>query len=187
VSVAGCRRTSPCTGVLTQPVRGSPVAAVSRQQKLFMPKRQAIRDSLALIFAGINKLKEAFPHKAFTIDGRLVGDIGEVIAALEYEVTLYEVLRPGYDGETPDGRRVQIKATFKDSLTFKGTPDYYLGFKLDDDGEYDEVYNGPGCLIFERFQHRGGIGQVLLAFPIRELRLLSVRVPEGERIRRRQS
>lgn len=29
-----------------------------------------------------------------------------------------------------DGRHVQIKATFKNSLTFRRVPDYYLGFKL---------------------------------------------------------
>lgn len=46
-----------------------------------MSNREAITDSLALILEGIRRLGAAFPHRALTIDGRLVGDIGEVIAA----------------------------------------------------------------------------------------------------------
>ena len=52
----------------------------------------SITEGLALIFRGIDRLREAFPNRAFTIDGRL-GDIGEVIAALEYDLTLDPVSR----------------------------------------------------------------------------------------------
>ncbi len=92
--------------------------------------RAAISEALRLIFQGIENLKQEFPNRAFTIDGRLVGDVGEIIAALEYDVRLHDVSQPNHDGTTSDGRNVQIKATFKDSLTFKTVPDYYLGFKL---------------------------------------------------------
>jgi hypothetical protein len=44
---------------------------------------------------------------------------------------------------------VQIKATFKDNLSFRATPDYYLGFKLYPNGNYDEVYNGPWPANFQ--------------------------------------
>jgi hypothetical protein len=75
-------------------------------------KRAVISEALRLIFQAIEKLKEAFPNRAFTIDGRLVGDVGEVIAALEYDVVLHDVSRPNHDATTSDGRNVQIKATF---------------------------------------------------------------------------
>ena len=55
---------------------------------------QPIKEGLTLIFQGIKRLHEAFPSRAFTIDGRLVGDIGEVIAELEYDLTLDEVSVP---------------------------------------------------------------------------------------------
>ena len=79
---------------------------------------QTIKEALTLIFQGIERLHEAFPSRAFTIDGRLVGDIGEVIAELEYDLTLDEVSVRDHDAQMRNGRRVQIKATFKDSLTF---------------------------------------------------------------------
>src|SRR6266542_2895798 len=116
-----------------------------------MPRRRAITEALALIFEGIARLKQTFRNRAFTIDGRLVGDIGEVIAALEYDVVLFETSQPDHDGTTSAGRRVQIKATYKDSLTFKTVPDYYLGFKLFPDGRHEEVFNGPGRIILERY------------------------------------
>ncbi len=149
--------------------------------------RESITRGLADIFKGIEHLREAFPNRAFTIDGRLVGDIGEVIAALEYDLTLDTVSQPTHDATCADGRLVQIKATFKDALTFKTCPDYYLGFKLFPDGRYEEVFNGPGLLIQERFSARRGIGQQLLSFPIAQLRNVSAQVTAAERIPKREA
>jgi hypothetical protein len=150
--------------------------------------RQAITEGLALIFQGIARLREAFPNRAFTIDGRLVGDLGEVIAGLEYDVDLDDVSRPDHDARTGDGRRqVQIKATFKDSLTFKTCPDLYLGFKLYPDGRHEEVFNGPGRIILQRYSGRKGIGKNLLSLPIGELRSLSAQVDAVDRVPRREA
>lgn len=151
-----------------------------------MPKRDAIKYSLALIFEGIAHLKKTFKGREFTIDGRLVGDIGEVIAALEYDVTLFETSQPDHDGTDSDGRRVQVKATFQEKLTFKTVPDYYLGFKLYPDGRHEEIFNGPGTVIRDRYSHRKGIGTQLLSFPIAELKRLSRDVLPHERIRKRE-
>jgi len=148
---------------------------------------QQIDEGLKLIFRGIALLHKAFPKRAFTIDGRLVGDIGEMIAELEYDLTLDEVSAADHDAQTRDGRRVQIKATFKDSLTFKTCPDYYLGFKLYPDGRFEEVFNGPGRLIQRRYAERKGIGKELLSFPIKELRALSEQVAAPERVPRREA
>ena len=149
--------------------------------------QDAITDALKMIFDAIERLKEAFPNRAFTIDGRLVGDVGEVIAALEYDLVLHEVSQPTHDATTSDGRNVQIKATFKDSLTFKTVPDYYLGLKLYPDGRHEEVFNGPGRIIYDRYARRKGVGVVLLSFPIAELRRLSNDIPANERIPNRNA
>jgi hypothetical protein len=164
-----------------------PILYLGRQKGPSMDSRHAIiSEALELIFRGIRHLRNAFPPRAFTIDGRLVGDIGEIIAAIEYDIKLDDVSQPGHDGQTSDGRRrVQIKATFKDQLTFKTTPDYYLGFKLFEDGRYEEVFNGPGRLIQDRYAKRKNLGIILLAFPVSELKALSKSVPPDERIPKR--
>lgn len=51
-----------------------------------MPTRQEIARALESIFSGIAHLNDSFPSRQFTIDGRLVGDVGEVIAAMVYEI-----------------------------------------------------------------------------------------------------
>ncbi|MBE3024828.1 hypothetical protein GQ37_005345 [Janthinobacterium sp. BJB1] len=151
-----------------------------------MPKHKALSDGLALIFQGIAHLNSTFPNRKFTVDGRLVGDIGEIIAELEYDIILDEVSQPAYDGVTSDGKkRVQIKATFKDSLTFKGTPDYFLGFKLFPDGRHEEIYNGPGSIIYDRYAHRRGIGSTLLSFPNAVLKELSSAVAPDSKVQKR--
>jgi hypothetical protein len=147
--------------------------------------RAAINQALHLIFLAIEQLKAAFPNRVFTIDGRLVGDVGEVIAALEYDLVLHDVSQPKHDAVTSDGRNVQIKATFKESLTFKTIPDYYLGFKLYPDGRHEEVFNGPGRLIYERYVARKDVGVKLLSFPVSELRRLSEQVADCDRVPRR--
>ena len=83
-----------------------------------MPKRQIITEGLALIFQGIERLRSIFPNRKFTIDGLLVGVIGEVIAELEYDVVIHEVSQPNHDKNTTDVRNgiYRIRATFKDHL-----------------------------------------------------------------------
>ena len=151
-----------------------------------MNEKERIASALKLIFEGINNLKETFPRKEFTIDGRLVGDIGEVIASLEYDVNLFDVLVRGHDGQTSDGRLVQVKATFKDSLTFRTVPDYYLGIRLYRNGTHEEIFNGPGRFIYEKYRHRKGIGKDLLSFPNSDLQELSSRVSDSDRVPKRR-
>jgi hypothetical protein len=150
-----------------------------------VPSHEIIEDSLKKIFSGIKQLKDALPSKEFTIDGRLVGDIGEAIVQRDYNLTLYDGLAKDYDGETPCGKRVQIKATFKDQLTFKKVSDYYLGIKIHEDGSYTEIFNGPGSTIAKQYSHRKGFGKDLLSFPNKKLRQLSNSITNEHRIQKR--
>ncbi len=150
-----------------------------------MAKQELIEAALKDIFSGIELLRKAQPKKEFTIDGRLVGDIGETIVERDYDLRLYSGMEKDYDGETPCGRKVQIKATFKDSLTFKKVSDYYIGIKISQDGSYTEIFNGPGSYIANEYSHRKGFGEKLLSFPNKRLKELSSEVPLGERIQKR--
>lgn len=84
----------------------------------------------------------------FTPDGRMVGDIGEVIASVFYRVNLHNVGRHDWDG-THNSRNVQIKATSGDDTYLKEPPKdgfadgLLMVFKIDrETGEYDLIYNG---------------------------------------------
>ena len=105
---------------------------------------EAVRQMLAIV----QELCIAYPNKRFTLDGRLVGDIGEVLVEEAYDLSLFSDLRRHHDAQCSDGRLVQIKATMKKSLTFPGdhVPDYYLGVQVGADGKFLEIFNGPGAI-----------------------------------------
>lgn len=85
----------------------------------------------------------------FTLDGNLVGDIGEAIAAELFGVTLVETKSTeGIDGYAPNGRTVQVKATGTGrGPAFRCTEtraDHLLFFDLDfETAKGHVVFNGP--------------------------------------------
>lgn len=99
--------------------------------------------------------------RKFTLDGRLIGDIGEVLASEQYDITLLSSSTKDYDAKTTDGRMIQIKATMKDKLTFpvNKVPKYYLGIKIDENGDIVEIYNGPGKNIADILCNRKASSQ----------------------------
>jgi hypothetical protein len=149
-------------------------------------KLEQLKAEIKKLHETVSVLKELFPvkEKGFTLDGRLVGDIGEVIAEEHFQIKLHEKVKAYYDAVTtyePE-LNVQIKATFKDQLTYTHNPDYFIGIKLHKNGDYDIVYNGPGKYIHEAFQHRKGIGKQLLSFPVTKLQELNDKINDHERI-----
>ncbi len=86
--------------------------------------------------------------RKFTPDGRLVGDIGEIIAAAFYQVKLHDVGRHDWDG-TYNGKNVQIKATSGKGTYLKEPPKdgfadgLLMVFQINQEtGEFKSVYNG---------------------------------------------
>jgi hypothetical protein len=74
----------------------------------------SIREAVSTMLQTVQLLREAFPKKRFTLDGRLVGDIGEILVEKAYDLTLFENLQKHHDGRAQDGRLVQIKATMQE-------------------------------------------------------------------------
>ena len=133
------------------------------------------------------QLHNEYPKRRFTLDGRLVGDIGEVLAEGEYDIELYDGLQKHHDAKASDGRQVQIKATMKDSLTFPvdHVPDYYLGIKIEHDGTLTEIFNGPGSVAFEAVKNRQPTKTNLHSVHINTLKRLNEEVHLRDKIPKR--
>lgn len=147
-----------------------------------------VPEAVCALLRIVDQLRAAHGNrKPFTLDGRLVGDIGEVLAEREYDLTLYEKLERHHDATFGDGKRVQIKATMKDSLTFPGghLPDFYLGIKILPDGTIEEIFNGPGKIAFRAVEKRQTPKTNLHSIPLHTLRALQAAVPPSERVPRR--
>ena len=110
------------------------------------------------LLAVTNSLKEKYKHhnKSFTLDGKLVGDIGEVLVAEYYGLTLYGDNTPTHDGfvTRDESKQVQIKASFNNYFYFSkdlnNIPKYFIAVLLKEDGTFDEIFNGKGLFIYEK-------------------------------------
>lgn len=133
------------------------------------------------------ELKNNHKSKKFTLDGRLVGDLGEVLAEENYEITLFDKIKHLYDATTSDNRMVQIKASFKDKLTFPTDhiPELFLGLKINSDGSFEEVYNGPGKYIKALIGKRKSPYNRLHLLPLKKLSEISARIPQKEKIKKK--
>ena len=143
-----------------------------------------ISDAVKQMLAIVEKLCIAYPHKRFTLDGRLVGDIGEVLVEDAYDLKLYPDIKKHHDAECPDGRLVQIKATMKKNLTFPAdhVPNYYLGVKVGADGTFVEIFNGPGTIAWEAVKSRANPKTNLHSVSIEVLIKLQKQVRPQDRI-----
>ena len=135
----------------------------------------------------VKRLRASYPKKRFTLDGRLVGDLGEVLVAEKYDLTLHEGLRKHHDAKASDERQVQIKATMQNALTFPAdhVPDYYLGIKVHEDGTFDEIFNGPGSVVALVVRNRKPTKTNLHSISINALEILNKTVEAKDRIPRR--
>lgn len=102
------------------------------------------------------KLKERYPNKQFSLDGKLVGDIGEVLAAAKYGLELLPENTRMHDAiEIVTGRKIQIKSSFKGNFYFpcgeERLPDYLLFIQISEEGELKEIYNGTGVFLYENY------------------------------------
>ena len=65
----------------------------------------------------VEQLESLFPGRRFTLDGHLVGSLGEVLAAHRYGLNLLTASAQTHDAVAPDDRRVQIKATQRKAIS----------------------------------------------------------------------
>lgn len=113
---------------------------------------EEIKELLAIT----QRLKKKYIHlnKHFSLDGKLVGDIGEVLAKEKYGLELLPENTPLHDAkERTTGRMVQIKSSFKGYYYFPygEVPEFFLANKIEEDGRLTEVFNGPGKFVVERY------------------------------------
>ena len=106
-------------------------------------KMDAIKEKIQKLISIVKELETDFPGRHFTLDGHLVGSIGEVMAAYYYGIELYAASAVAHDGEI-DGKKVQIKISQQDDIVINHEPEYLIVLYFRNNGDVFEVYNGPG-------------------------------------------
>ena len=130
----------------------------------------------------VDELEAAFPERKFTIDGHLIGSIGEVIVAELYGLKLLSQTEEKHDATTSDGKFVQIKVTQTDKIALSSEPDFLIVIKMLNSGDWEEIYNGPGKNAWENSGKKQKNGQQPIS--LAKLKKLMEQVPDSEKIRK---
>ena len=99
------------------------------------------------LYRTVGELEAMFPGRYFTPDGHLVGSLGECLAAYHYGLELLPASSQGADALV-EGVRVEIKATQGSRVALRSRPEHLLVLKLDREGGFTEIYNGPGDAVW---------------------------------------
>jgi hypothetical protein len=109
---------------------------------------------VAAVCQAIVELETAYGRR-FTIDGHLLGSIGEVVARDELGIALYGMGRKGHDGLCKTRGEVQIKITAKRSIGLRHSCNHLVVLKMDQYGKEAEiVYDGPGAPVWALVAHK---------------------------------
>lgn len=103
-----------------------------------------LSDKIKQLYKITNELEQTYPGRKFTVDGHLVGSIGEVIVAEHYGLSLLPNSTKTHDAVSKEGKQVQIKATQVKGIAISSEPDYLIVIRILPDGSWEEIYNGPG-------------------------------------------
>lgn len=104
-----------------------------------------VGDLIGNLYRIVDRLQTLFPGRKFTLDGHLVGSIGEVLAAHMFNLVLLPGSSPTHDAVTIDGRKVQVKLTQgKSGVALRAQPDFLLVLRLTPERSVEVIYNGRG-------------------------------------------
>lgn len=136
---------------------------------------------LRQLYAVVDRLEALYPGRKFTVDGHLLGSIGEVVAEYSYGLVLSPLSTEGHDAIAPDGRLVQVKLTQGDSrVALNGPCDFLIAMRLVDRKRFVEVYNGPGAPVWAKAGKVQKNGQAPIG--LAKLRELNASVADADRI-----
>jgi len=79
----------------------------------------------------VDRLEKNFEGRKFSLDGHIVGSLGEVLSAYRYDLSLLRNSTESHDAVAKDGRLVQIKATQRrKSVGLRCEPEHSIVYSL---------------------------------------------------------
>lgn len=132
------------------------------------------------LYAASEALERLFPGRRFTLDGHLVGSVGEVIAAYMFDLKLNPASTLGHDARSPDGRNVEIKMTQGTRVAIRHEPDHLLVLHRPRGGPVKIVFNGPGHAAWAAAGRMQTNGQRPIS--LARLRQLAIQTPAGDQL-----
>lgn len=126
-------------------------------------------------------LEELFPGRKFTLDGHLVGSVGEVVAAYIFDLDLNRASTQGHDAIAKDGRQVEVKLTQRTSVGIRHQPEHLITLHRPKGGPVCIVFNGPGSVAWLNAGQIQSNGQRSIS--LKRLAVLDRTVADKERLK----
>lgn len=144
------------------------------------PDWHEVTRHLDALYSASERLELMFEGRKFSLDGHLVGSIGEVIAAYMFALELMPASNLGYDALASDGRQVEIKLTQGTRVALRHGPEHLLVLQRPKGGSVGVVYNGPGQAVWDRCGNLQKNGQRPIS--LSRLRSLDASVLDADRL-----
>ncbi|MCG6195508.1 hypothetical protein LFX25_19900 [Leptospira sp. FAT2] len=130
----------------------------------------------------VRSLQIDHPGKKFTLDGILIGSIGEVYAEYKYGLTPLKSGTKTHDCQKGN-KLVQVKTTQRKSIVIAHKPKHLIVLKLEDNGEFHEIYNGKGVRVWDLIKNRKIPKYGYYSISINQLSKIMLQVPLKEKIK----
>ena len=134
------------------------------------------------LYTTVDELERMFPGRHFTPDGHMVGSIGECLVADAYGLELMPASNKGYDAVTSSGLKIEIKATQSKSVAFRSEPEHTIVIKILPDGTFEEVFNGPGGMVWQQFNGKALPSNGQYQISVNKLKTLNQQVKVFQRV-----
>jgi hypothetical protein len=134
------------------------------------------------LFLASNGLERVSPWRTFSLEGHLVGSIGEVVAAYIFDLDLNPSSTLGHDARSADGRNVEIKRTQGGGVALPHEPEHLIVLHCPKGGPMRSIFDGPASLAWGPAGKKQKNGQRPISMP--RLSQLFANVPICERLPR---
>jgi Family of unknown function (DUF6998) len=111
-------------------------------------KWSEVAELIDQLYQSTDALERLFPGRKFTLDGHLVGSVGEVVASYMFDLNLNAASTKDHNARCPDGRRVEIKLAQGKGVAIRHEPEHLLVLSRPKGATIEVIYDGPGDIVW---------------------------------------
>ena len=139
-----------------------------------------VQNMVTSLYEITERLENIFVGRKFTLDGHLVGSIGEVLAAYMFDLDLTKGSTKSHDAVTKQGKNIQIKLTQTNrKIGINSEPEHLVVLQKLKYKKVEIIYNGPGKVVWELTTDKGGPQRFI---SVSKLKLLDQSVNSADRL-----
>jgi hypothetical protein len=121
-------------------------------------KAEELQETIQELWDIVKKLEDNYKedNRKFTVDGHLLGSIGEVYAKEKFNLKLLGNSEKCHDAIDEFNEKYQIKITQRNKVGLRYEPDNLIVIKIEETGMPIISYKGCGKLVWESIKHKKG-------------------------------